>query len=275
MVRMASYAARWLAAAVFFAATAASAAQTGGKTEILYLGQSAMRVATPGGKVILIDPWITGNPKAPEQYKNLDTLGRIDLILVTHAHGDHLGDSVALANKHHAPVWGPNGMNATLAALGVLPAELLPRMNKGGTTEPFPGIKITQTHAEHSSELMHRDAQGKTEILFGGEPVGYIVELENGFRIYHMGDTALFGDMRLIAQRYQPDLVVIPIGGHYTMDPKDAAYATTEYLKSKYAIPVHYGTNPYLKGTPRQYIEALGNAATKVFDMNPGDKREF
>ena len=252
-----------------------SFAQSSGKTEVLWLGQSATRITTPGGKVILIDPWLTTNPKTPAQYKNLDALGKIDLILVTHAHGDHLGDAPDLAKKHKVQMWGPAGMNQSLVTLGVLPVDLAPRMNKSGTITPFPGIKITQTHAEHSSELELPNAQGKPETHVGGEPVGYIIELENGFKIYHMGDTGLFGDMKLIGEYYKPDLVLIPIGGHFVMSPKDAAYATNQWLKPKFAIPIHYATIPQLKGTTKEYIEALGSTATKVFPINPGDKLTF
>ncbi|HWI14564.1 MAG TPA: MBL fold metallo-hydrolase, partial [Burkholderiales bacterium] len=163
----------------------------------------------------------------------------------------------------------------TLTTIGAISAELAPRMNKSGTIQPFPGVKITQTHAEHSSEMIWPNAQGKPESMVGGEPVGYIIELENGFKIYHMGDTGLFGDMQFIAGYYKPDLLMIPIGGHYVMSPKDAAYATNHYFKPKFAIPMHYGTNPFLKGTPAQYAEALGNTSTKVFPINPGDKLTF
>ena len=196
-------------------------AGTSGSTEIWWLGQSAMRITTPGGKVIMIDPWILGNPKTPAQYKNLDALGKIDLILVTHAHGDHLGDAVALAKKHNVPMWGPPGSTSNGRRSANCPAELSPRMNKSGTISPFPGVKITQTHAEHSSEILWTDpATKKQETLFGGEPVGFIIELENGFKIYHMGDTGLFGDMKLIGEYYKPDLIMIPIGGHYVMRPE-------------------------------------------------------
>jgi len=257
-------------------AAGVSFAQPSGKIEILWLGQAAMRITTAAGKVIMVDPWVTKNPKAPEPYKsNLDALGKIDLILVTHAHGDHLGDAPDLAKKHKVPMWGPAGMNQSLLTLGVMPAELVPRMNKSGTINPFPGVKITQTHAEHSSELLWPNAQGKPETLVGGEPVGFIIELENGFKIYHMGDTGLFSDMKLIADYYKPDLVMIPIGGHFVLSPRDAAYATKEWLKPKHAIPMHYGTNPFLRGTPKEYIEALGSTSTKVHAINPGDKLEF
>jgi len=247
-----------------------------GTTEIWWLGQSAMRITTPGGKVIMVDPWILGNPKTPAQYKNLDALGKLDLILVTHAHGDHSGDAVALAKKNNVPVWAPAGLNQQWQTLGELPPELSPRMNKSGTISPFPGVKITQVHAEHSSEILWTNpATKKQETLFGGEPVGFIIELENGFKIYHMGDTGLFGDMKMIGEYYAPDLIMVPIGGHYVMSPKDAAKATKEYLQPKYAIPMHYATNPFLVGTPQEYIDALGNFPVKVFPINPGDKLKF
>jgi len=159
--------------------------------------------------------------------------------------------------------------------MGVLPAELAPRMNKGGTITPFPGIKITMTHAEHSSEFLWPNAAGKMDTLLGGEPGGFIIELENGFKIYHMGDTGLFGDMKLIGEYYKPDLIMIPIGGHFVLSPSDAAYATNQWLKPKFAIPMHYGTNPFLRGTPDEYMKALGSTSTKVFPINPGDKLNF
>ena len=253
-----------------------------GKIEVLWLGNAAMKITTVNGKVILIDPFLTSNPKTPAQYKNLDALGKIDLILVTHAHGDHIGvakdgyDSVTLSKKHNAPLYGPAGMNQALTTMGILSAELSQRFGKGGTITPFPGVRITATHAEHSSEILwNNPATGKPESHIGGEPVGYIIELENGFKIYHMGDSGLFGDMKMIGEYYKPDLIMIPIGGHYVMDPKDAAYATNNLLKPRFAIPMHYATNPFLKGTPEEYMAALGVSQTKVFPINPGDKLNF
>lgn len=264
------------AALVAGCATPSPDAGKSGNVEVWWLGQAAMRITTVSGKVIMIDPWITTNPKTPPEYKNLDALGKVDLILVTHAHFDHMADGPALAKKHNVPMWGPAGLNQSLLTLGVLPAELAPRMNKSGTITPFPGIRITQTHAEHSSEYVWTNpGTKKQETHVGGEPVGFIIELENGFKIYHMGDTGLFGDMKLIGEYYKPDLVMIPIGGHFVMDPKDAAKATNEFLRPKYAIPMHYGTNPFLKGTPQEYMEALGSSSTKVFPINPGDKLRF
>jgi len=162
-------------------------------------------------------------------------------------------------------------------ALGELPGELSPRFNKGGVITPLgEGIKITMTRAEHSSEYKWTNPKsGQTEVHVGGEPAGFIIELENGFKIYHMGDTGLFGDMGLIGSYYRPDLVLIPVGGHFVLNPKDAAYATRQYLKPKYAIPMHYGTNPRLKGTPQEYIAALGRSPTQVLDLKFGEEKKF
>ncbi|SDD32228.1 L-ascorbate metabolism protein UlaG, beta-lactamase superfamily [Variovorax sp. CF079] len=257
----------------------APASIASGKAEVLWLGQATMRITTPGGKVIVIDPWLITNPKTPPQYKQLNALGKVDLILVTHAHADHFADAPALARLHNAPVYNAGGMGQSIITLGILPAALVQRFGKGGTVAPFgaTGPKITAVHAEHASELAWKNpATDKDETHYGGEPVGYIIELENGFKIWHMGDTGLFGDMRLIGETYKPDLVLIPIGGHFTMGPQDAATAVRDMIKPKYAIPMHYGTSPLLRGTPAEFSSALGAAsATRVLVPEPGQKVDF
>jgi L-ascorbate metabolism protein UlaG (beta-lactamase superfamily) len=265
------------AAAALAVAVPAAAQPQSGKVEVQWLGQAATKITTVQGKVIVIDPWLKTNPKTPAEWKDLSKLGKVDLILVTHGHGDHVGDAPELAKMNNAPVWAPAGLEDTFISLGLLPPELAPRMNKGGTITPLgPDIKITMTHAEHSSEFTYVDPDTKKRSNHpGGEPVGFIIELENGFKIYHMGDTAVFGDMRWIGQRYKPDLVMIPIGGHFVMSPQDAAYATKEMLKPRYAWPIHYGTIPQLKGTPEEYKAALGQSPVEVLALQPGDKREF
>lgn len=264
-----------LTAAMLLAAATTASAQN--KTEVLWLGQSAFKITTPGGKVIVLDPYLTTNPKTPEAYKKLEALGHVDLILVTHGHNDHFADAPALAKLNDAPVYGPAGLMQTVVALDILPAKLAMRFGKGGTVTPLgPEIKITAVHAEHSSELGWKNpATGKDEVHVGGEPVGFIIELENGFKIYAMGDTGLFGDMKLIGDYYKPDLALVPIGGYFVMSPKDAAYATREWIHPRYVIPIHYGTTPQLKGTPAEYAAALGSSRTKVMALNPGDKTSF
>ncbi len=268
-----------IAASLAMAAALGLAGNAGAqnKTQVQWLGQATTKITTPGGKVIVIDPWLTSNPKTPEAYKRLEALGKVDLILVTHGHFDHMADAPALAKLNNAPIYGPAGLMQSFATLGMVPASQAVRFGKGGTVMPLgEHIKITQTHAEHSSELAYKNpATGKEEVHVGGEPAGFIIELENGFKIYHMGDTGLFGDMSLIANYYKPDLVLMPIGGWFVMSPKDAAVATREMIKPKYVIPIHYGTIPQLKGTPAEYISALGNTSTKVYVLEPGQAVEF
>jgi len=262
---------------LYLSLTLVSPAHAANQISVQWLGHAAFKITTVSGKVILIDPYLTQNPKAPAEYKELKALGKIDLILVTHAHGDHVGDGPALARMHNAPLYGPAGLNDTLLALGILPKELSPRFNKGGVIAPLgPKIRIIMTRAEHSSEFRWQNpATRKTEIHVGGEPAGFIIELENGFRIYHMGDTGLFGDLQLIGNYYRPDLVLIPIGGHFVMNPQDAAYATNRYLKPRYAIPMHYGTHGLLRGTPEEYRQALGRTRTRLLDLSPGQSVSF
>ncbi len=255
--------------------SAASGAQ--GKTEILWLGQAGFRIKTPGGKIILIDPWITGGPKTPPQYKSdLSAIGPIDLLMVTHAHVDHIGDAPALAKMNNTKLYGPADMVTPLITLGVLPADLTHRFNKTGRQAPLPGIKVTAVQADHSSLLLWKNpATEKNESHPAGEAVGYIIELENGFKIWHMGDTGLFSDMKFISEYYKPDLVMIPIGGNFTMDPDDAAYALRTWVKPKMVIPMHYNSNPIAKGTLAEFQAAMKGSNIKIIPMTEGQTVQF
>ena len=201
----------------------------------------------------------------------------MDLILLTHGHGDHVGDTVKIAKMTGARVALNADMGQTFAALGLVSMKKLIRFNKSGPIQPLgPGITITMVRAEHSSEIVHKDPKTKkTEVHPGGEPAGYIIRLEDGYTIYHAGDTGVFGDMKFIGEYYKPDLALLPIGGHFTMDPAHAAYAVRELLKVKRIIPIHYGTFPPLKGTPEQLVKALGDFPAEVFALKPGEKRTF
>lgn len=235
--------------------------------ELQWFGQSAFKLTTESGKVIVIDPFLLKNPKTPEELKDLKKLGKVDLILVTHGHFDHTADVQALATLTGAPV----GMNADMGnvynSLGLLAKGQVIGWNKSGTITPIgDDIRITMVRAEHSSTVVHEGAAHS-----GGEPVGYIIQLENGYTIYHSGDTGVFGDMKMIGEYYKPDLALISIGGWYTMGPKEAAYAMGSLMQPKMVIPMHYGTFPVLKGTPRELIDALGDSPVKVKVMNPGE----
>jgi L-ascorbate metabolism protein UlaG (beta-lactamase superfamily) len=223
-------------------ARAQGGAAGAGKTEILWLGQASFRIKSPGGKVIVVDAWLTNGPKAPAAYKDLAALGKVDLLLVTHGHVDHLGDAPAIAKLNNTVLYGPADMITPLVTLGILPANLTHRFNKSGHVTPLPGIKVTAVKAEHSSLIVWSNpATGKNESHPAGEAMGYIIQMENGFKIWHMGDTGLFPDMQFISEHYKPDLVLIPIGGNFTMDHDDAAFAARTWIKPKNIVPIHYG----------------------------------
>ncbi len=254
-----------------------SAAGAQSKTEALWLGQAGFRIKSPQGKMILIDPWITGGPKTPPIYKNdLAAIGPIDVLLVTHAHVDHLGDAPAVAKMNNIKLYGPADMVTPLTTLGILPADLGHRFNKTGRVNPAPGITVTAVQAEHSSLLVWKNpVTEKMESHPAGEPMGYIIELENGFKIWHMGDTGLFSDMKFISEHYKPDLVMVPIGGNFTMAPEDAAYALKTWIKPKMVIPMHYNSNPMTKGTLAEFQAAMKGSNIKIIPMTEGETVQF
>jgi L-ascorbate metabolism protein UlaG (beta-lactamase superfamily) len=197
------------------------------------------------------------NPVAPEHLKNPE---RIDIMAITHGHFDHIHDAVELARKHSCKVLAIPETAGWLKKKGV---ENTVDFNKGGTVE-VEGIKFTMTHAEHSCGITDGD-----QVVYGGEAVGYVVEFENGFKVYFAGDTDVFGDMALIREIHQPEVAFLPIGDWYTMSPRKAAKAA-ELLGVETVVPMHFGTFPILTGTP----EALGKLVrpgVNVLDIKPGD----
>src|SRR5574342_351493 len=259
-----------------FLAGAASAQQV----EVLWLGHSTCRLTSTTGKVIVIDPFLTQNPRTPAKYKDLKALGKVDLILVTHGHQDHVVDLKELAALTGAPVVGPHELVHNAVSVGAIEAAKARPMNKGGTITPFgPGVKIHMVHADHSSgaDLVGLNPEKAKEIRFleGGDPVGYVIEFESGFKVYHCGDTNVFGDMALIQKFFKPDLALVPIGGHFGMGPEHAAYAVRELIRPKQVIPIHYGTFPLINRTPAEFKAALGDTPVKVLDVKPGDALKF
>jgi L-ascorbate metabolism protein UlaG (beta-lactamase superfamily) len=232
----------------------------GRDTAITWLGHASLEMRSPSGLRIIVDPWLTGNPKTPEDRK---TVEGVDLMLVTHGHSDHTGDVVAIATEHKPVVAGQNELMGYLASLGV---ENTVGFNKGGTIE-HGGVLVTMTHAFHSSSMEGADGS----IVYTGEPAGFVVTFENDFKVYIAGDTTVFGDMRLIGELHQPDLAILPIGDHYTMGPKEAAMAV-RLLGVKHVLPYHYGTFPTLVGRPEDLAREAGDVqGLEVHAIQPGE----
>ncbi len=252
---------------------------TAQQVEVLWLGHSAFRLTSTSGKVIVTDPFLKKNPRTPPKYKDLAAVGKVDLILITHGHPDHVGDMVELATLTGATVIANYELVNNLVAVGALdPTKTIP-LNKGGMVAPLgPGIKVHMVKAEHSSSLdmsvVKPDTAGP-RYLEAGVAVGFVIEFENGFKVYHTGDTDAFGDMALIGRFYKPDLALVCIGGHFTMDPERAAYAMREFVRPKHVIPMHYGTFPAINRTPAEFKAALGNAPIRMLDLKPGEAARF
>ena len=235
-----------------------------GGTRITYLGHATFRVVTPGAEQIIIDPFLTDNPTTPEE---LEQVGELDTILITHGHFDHFADAIPLAQETGATVISNFEIMSYLQSQGVENAQPI---QKGGTAQ-IGGIRVTATHAFHSSSIQTEDGS----LIYGGEPMGYIVEFESGFKLYHAGDTALFGDMQLIGEIYRPDLALLPIGDRLVMGPLEAAHAI-RLLDVRHVVPIHYSTDvmPIFTGDPEEFQEHLSTLApdTVVHTMEPGDE---
>jgi L-ascorbate metabolism protein UlaG (beta-lactamase superfamily) len=226
---------------------------------LTFLGQMTFRLDTRGGTTVLLDPWVEGNPVCPPENKSFE---KIDIMAISHGHGDHMADAVTFGKK----------FNSTIVCIPEIAHFLRKKgltnvvgMNKGGTMK-VGAIGFTMVNALHSSGI----EDGGT-MIYGGDPAGFVITLEDGTRIYHAGDTAVFGDMALIAELYAPEIAILPIGDHFTMGPAEAALAT-QLLRPKIVIPAHYGTSPKLTGTPAMLRQELAkrNLAVEVVELAPG-----
>jgi L-ascorbate metabolism protein UlaG (beta-lactamase superfamily) len=224
-----------------------------------WLGHGAWKARSAKGKEVLIDPWVMNNPVTPAHLKTVD---KCDLMLITHAHFDHIGDALEIARKTKPTIVTIHELGVWLGSKGIDDQSIVTG-NKGGTLD-VDGLKITMVHAEHSCGISDNG-----QILYGGEPCGLVIEFENGFTIYFAGDTDVFGDMALIAELSRFDVAFLPIGDHFTMGPERAAKAV-ELLGVKTVVPMHFATFPVLTGRPSQLQELVGKGV-KVLDIKPGD----
>ncbi len=202
-----------------------------------WLGHSTFRFISSSGKIIYVDPFLKNNPKTPDSEKNPE---KADYILLTHGHGDHVGDTIEIAKKTGAVVVAIFDLIDLLITYG-LPDDQAIRINKGGSIK-LDDVKVTMVSANHSASF-----NGK----YAGDPAGLMINFDNGDTIYHAGDTNVMYDMKLYAELYKPDMALLPIGDALTMGPVEAAYAI-KLLNVKKVVPIHYGTWPVLTGTPEE-----------------------
>jgi L-ascorbate metabolism protein UlaG (beta-lactamase superfamily) len=225
--------------------------------QITWLGHATFELRFDTGEVLIFDPWIEGNPAYPKNYK----IAKVDVIAASHAHSDHIGGLIALAKEFQPKIVCIYEIATWLQSKGI---QNTIGVNKGGTVD-LGFAKLTMTHAIHSSAIQDGD-----KMLYGGEAAGYILTARDGRRAYFAGDTALFGDMALIAQLYEPEIAFLPIGDHFTMGPHEAAHAA-RLLKVKRVIPMHYGTFPALTGRPEELAAELKKDGIEVWTLKQGE----
>ncbi len=227
--------------------------------KLTWLGHATFRIETAEGKTIYVDPWVMSNPLCPQAEK---AVKKADALVITHGHFDHIADAVKIGKELKPAVVGIFELCMWLQKKGV---ETVSPMNKGGT-QTVAGVKVTMTHAIHSCGIQEDDGS----IVYGGEACGYVLELPGGIKVYHAGDTGVFSDMAIIRELYAPEIAMLPIGDHFTMGPREAAYAC-ELLQPKYVIPMHFGTFPPLVGRPAQLKELLGATGPEVVELQAGE----
>ncbi len=227
---------------------------------ITWLGHSTFLLTLPSGQRILTDPWL-GNPRCPEDLARPESLGRVDVILVSHGHDDHAADVMPVARATGAAVVCLEELNQYFTAKGLRNVR---GMNIGGTQE-IDGIRVTMTTAAHSGSLPATD--GGVIYLGGGS--GFIIRASETPTMYFAGDTGLFGDMRMIGEVYRPEIAFLPIGDRYTMGPETAAIAAG-WLGVRQVVPMHWGTFPVLTGTPSALRTHLGSSNIEVLELIPG-----
>jgi len=226
-------------------------------TRVIWLGHSTVLVQTAKGTNILIDPFIAHNPKYPKSFVLPE---KIHYILLTHGHGDHISDAVPVATKHGSTVVAIYELAAYVAGKGV--ADTI-GMNLGGTVQ-LEEVAVSMVDAKHSA-----GAQDEHGTHYVGVAAGFVLGIAEGPVLYHAGDTSVFGDMKLIAELYHPEVAMLPIGGHYTMGPKEAAVAA-KFLAPRIILPLHFGTFPPLKGTPEE-LASLVDSSIQVARLAPGE----
>jgi L-ascorbate metabolism protein UlaG (beta-lactamase superfamily) len=229
-----------------------------GKLAITWLGHATFHLVSPGGKRILLDPWLSSNPSCPSDKRKV---GALDLILVSHGHFDHVEDAASVGRATGAPIVGTFELCSWLETKGVKHTSA---MNIGGT-QTIAGLQVTMVQAIHSSSYIE---DGRPVYL--GEPAGYVIRFENDLVVYYAGDTALFGDMRLIRELYAPAIAFLPIGDHFTMGPAAAAKAA-DLVGARQIVPMHYGTFPLLTGTPAKLRELVEPLGITVLELQPGE----